>query len=66
MRELIISRLNEIKTTWNGFPKGVQRWGSFYNGEDNLHVSEIVFDELSDELLAKFFETIVRTMTKQY
>ncbi len=65
MRELIITRLDQIKKVWNGFPKGVERWGGFYNGEDTLNMSDIEYNKLSDERLVTFFELVIRQIGKQ-
>ena len=59
-REDAIIVLHGLKKKCNGFPKGAERWGSFFTGVDNIHLSDIVFEELDDEHLGALL-TVVMT-----
>jgi len=48
-----------LKKHCNGFAKGEQRWGRFFTGVDYIHLSDIVFEELDDELLEGLLKTIM-------
>ena len=62
MREDVISVLQALKKRCNGFPKGLERWGSFFTGKDHIHLSDIIFDELDDEHL----EGLLRIVCERY
>jgi hypothetical protein len=63
MRKLILDRIQEISDGEKKFPKSVMRWRNF--SINNVHLSEVVFDNLSDEDLLITFERIVRFLNKQ-
>ena len=68
MRELILKRILEIKKNSDNFNQNVMRWKNFFviNDDDNekIHISKFDFKNLSDEELLKFFELLIRRISK--
>ncbi len=60
MRQLMLNRIEEIKTKERGFPRGVMRWDNFSTGTDKRHISEIKFEELEDYNLLFLFERLIK------
>ena len=58
-RQDTINLLHAMKKHCDGFLKGEQKWGSFFTGSDYIHLSDIVFEELSDEHLGSLLETVL-------
>lgn len=65
MRELILKRIEEIRTRENGFPKNVMRWKNFSDGSDKTHISQLKFEEMNDVELLMMFERLIRRLSKQ-
>jgi hypothetical protein len=68
MRELILKRIEEIRTKEQGFPKSLMRWVNFivtWGDGSETHISKIDFQSLDDDRLLNLFERIVRVMSKQ-
>lgn len=57
MRELIINRIEEIKINNRGFKKDSFKWRSMHC--NSIHISEIDFNNLSDEKLMSIYESII-------
>lgn len=67
MREIILQRIQELSSSidgWNnGRDKSTMRWKNFQQfGE---HISQINFNELSDNNLLIVYERIIRQLNKQ-
>lgn len=60
MRELILKRIEAIRTFNNGFQPTVQRWQNFSHGSEKKHLHEIKFEELEDSELLFLFERLIR------
>lgn len=58
MRDLIISRILDIKRQEQGFPENSLRWAKLKH--NNLHGSEVDPSSLSDMELMIFYERIIR------
>lgn len=56
MREIVLQRIDEIKSKQNGFPRDL-RWGTFFFKV--THISEVDYHKLDDESLALFFELLL-------
>ena len=65
MRNLILKRIEEIKTNERGFPKSTMRWDNFSTGIDKRHISEIQFEDLDDNSLVLLFERLIRRVNMQ-
>lgn len=65
MKNLILKRIEEIRTNENGFKKGTMRWNNFSNGEDKRHISEINFEELDNTSLVLLFERLIKRYYSQ-
>ena len=63
MRQLVLNRINELKEKERNFPKSIMRWKNFYFGND--HISEIKFEDLSDDELFNLFERLIFRYYKQ-
>jgi len=67
MRDLIVTRLEELKKKENGFSKfGTMRWMNVFaeiNGKVK-HISEVEWCELDDETLLVVFERVIRQYYK--
>ena len=67
MRDLIVTRLEELKEKENGFSKfGTMRWMNVFaeiNGKVK-HISEVEWCELDDEALLILFERVIRQYYK--
>jgi len=72
MRELIESRMTEIRENNRGFQKSTMRWKNFdvvitdevEETSDTYHVSEIHWGWLSDEELLDLYERLIRRLSK--
>jgi hypothetical protein len=60
MRELILSRIEEIRKEERGFLLNALRWDKFSTGIDKRHISEINFSELDDNSLLFLFERMIK------
>lgn len=60
MRELILRRIDEIRSKENNFSKSLMKWNNFSTGYDKSHVSEIDFTKCNDVELLLLFERIIR------
>lgn len=58
MRKLILDRLEEISVAEQGFTKSLMRWQNF--NIKGVHISEVGFNNLTDEALLDAFERIVK------
>lgn len=57
MRQLIIERINQLGYLHNGYSPLLARWAHIkING---VHISEVNFNDLTDEDLLKAFEVII-------
>lgn len=65
MRELILKRIEEMRTNTGGFPSTVQRWRDFSHGTEKKHLNQIEFDKLEDADLLFLFERLVRRYNTQ-
>lgn len=66
MRDLIVTRLEELKEKENGFPRNVMRWANIFvdlNGK-TTHISNVEWCELDDEALLILFERVIRQYYK--
>ncbi len=63
MRELILKRIEEISERENGFSKALMRWQNY--SVNNVHISEVRFQNLTEESLLKEFERLVTRCSKQ-
>jgi hypothetical protein len=66
MRDLIVTRLEELKEKENGFPRNVMRWANIFvdlNGK-TTHISDVEWCELDDEALLILFERVIRQYYK--
>lgn len=63
MRELILKRIEEISERENGFSKTLMRWQNYL--VNNVHISEVGFQNLTEESLLKEFERLVTRCSKQ-
>lgn len=60
MRNLIINRINRIKSVDSDFKSEYWNGVNFCVDSKTKHISEIEFDELNDEQLVKYFEYFIR------
>lgn len=62
MKELILTRIQAIKTKENNFPMSLMRWQVAYFVVDGkrVHVSEVDVDKLTDEQLLDYYEYLLR------
>lgn len=60
MRDKIIVRLEQIRRQEKNFPKSVQRWRNLRI--EDQHVSDLDFDDLTDEELLIAFEKVIRRL----
>ncbi len=67
LRQLIINRINEIKTYESGFSKSLMRWKNVNLDatKNNQHISEFDFDKATDVELAALFELIIKRYNSQ-
>jgi len=66
LRELTISRLNEIRQHEQGFQPTTMKWNiTFANHTGCNNISTLDFNSLTDDELAKLFETIVKHYYEQ-
>ena len=63
MRTLLLNRIDEISKGENDFSKSLMRWRNVLIKD--VHISKVVFVELTDEELLEAFERIVRQVYKQ-
>ena len=64
MRKLILDRIEQISEKENGFSRSQMRWQNFL--VKDVHISEVGFNNLTDEDLLIEFERIVRQMNKSF
>lgn len=64
MRELILKRIEELRTREHGFPKSTMRWCNFEIRNEKIHISKFDFNSCDDEELLSLFERIIRMMSK--
>ena len=63
MRKLILDRIEEITEKERGYPRSLMRWQNYHiNG---VHISEVGFNNLTDEQLLIEFERLIRQINKQ-
>jgi hypothetical protein len=58
LRKLMIERIEGIKKFHSGFPKGTMRWANVVH--ENIHISQLDFNTLSDEKLFTLFESVIK------
>jgi hypothetical protein len=63
MKELILDRIESLKSYHNGFSKGTMRWRNYEI--KNTHISVFEFGNLTDGELLEEFERIIRQHNKQ-
>jgi len=64
MREIILKRIEEIKTNENGFPSSTTSWRNFSHGETKTHLRDIDFQKLNDTELLFLFERLIRRLSQ--
>lgn len=66
-RQLILKRIDIIKQLEKGFPRSVMKWANLHinAGEKSLHISDVVFTGLDDEMLIDAFEKIIKRFHSQ-
>lgn len=64
MRKLILDRIEEISIKENGFTKSLMRWQNF--SINNTHISEVGFNNLTDEGLIEAYERIITQRGKGF
>jgi len=64
MRKLILDRLSEIAEKEDGFSFKLMRWR--YITINNTHISEVGFNNLTDDDLLKIFEAIIKQANKSF
>ena len=64
MREIILKRIEEIRTKENGFTKSLMRWANFTIHNEAIHISKFDFNTVDDEELLSLFERIIRQYYK--
>ena len=64
MRELVIQRIEEIKSQEGNFSKQTMKWKRL--NVKGVHISELDFNTVYDEDLVPLFEAIISQYTKQY
>ena len=63
MKTLILNRIDEISNAQNGFSKSTMRWQNYsING---VHISEVGFNNLTDEQLLLEFERLIKRLNTQ-
>jgi len=67
LRQLIINRINEIKSREEGFSKSLMKWKNVNLDatKNNQHISEFDFDKATDVELAALFELIIKRYNSQ-
>lgn len=67
MRELIVTRLEELKEKGNGFSRDTMRWKNifFVINSKPKHLSEVEWCELDDDTLLSVFERVIRRFFTQ-
>lgn len=64
MKQLILNRIKQMSENTGGFPKNIQRWGTFQTYlVDERHLSELTVDDLNkleDSTLLNLFERILK------
>ena len=64
MRELMLKRIEEIRTENRGFPITTMRWKNFTHGTENKHLKDVDFESLNDVELLFLFERLIRSINQ--
>ncbi len=63
MRQIILDRIKGMKFVENNFSKNIYRWRNFTDSD--VHISEVNFENLSDDKLVFLFERLIRRFYTQ-
>ena len=58
-----MDRIEEIRKREFNFPKDTMRWRDYF--VEKVHISKVVFQDISDESLIKEFERLIIRCSKQ-
>ena len=59
MRQKLIDRLKYWRDCPNGFASDIKYWKGWTWKQTNVHIKDLVFDDLSDDDLLKLLEDVV-------